>query len=85
MKFGIDHTTENPEWRRGVIYHVPPTAFNPLRGVGRGSARCFFIRIIIHNGFMDAERDESRPYSSCHFIVDEKKAFREKLITRERK
>ena len=48
--------------RRGVIHHVPPTAFGPLRGVGRGSV-CCFIRIIIHNGFMISERDESRPYA----------------------
>ena len=49
--------------RRGVIHHVPLLARSVYcRVVGRGSAYCF-IWIIIHNGFMISERDESRPYA----------------------
>ena len=47
----------------GVNHHVPLLERSVYcRVVGRGSAYCF-IRIIIHNGFMISERDESRLYA----------------------
>ena len=49
--------------RRGVIYHVPLLACSVHCVVLGVAPPVVFIRIIIHHGFMNTERDKSRPYA----------------------
>ena len=46
-----------------MIYHVPLLACSVHCVVLGVAPPVVFIRIIIHNGFMNTERDKSRPYA----------------------